>query len=67
MVKECSAAVKAMTEEKQAELAVIETWLKTALDIDESKSTRYTLLCPLLPGETPPGENLQLLSNFEIR
>lgn len=67
MVKECNAAVKAMTEEKQAELAVIETWLKTALDIDESKSTRYTLLCPLLPGETPPDENLQLLSNFEIR
>ena len=66
-VKECTAAVKSMIEEKQAELKTIETWLMSASDIDGKESTVYTLLCPLLPGETPPDEHLQLLSNFGIR
>ncbi len=67
MAKECTAVVKTMIGEKQAELSVLETWLKTAMDIEGTESTRYTLLCPLMPGETPPDNQLQLLSNFTPR
>ena len=66
-VKACIEAVKKMTAEKQAELSMLETWLRTASVIDGISSTRYTLLCPLAPGETPPDDMLQLLVNFDVR
>ena len=66
-VKACIEAVKEMTAEKQAELSMLETWLRTASVIDGISSTRYTLLCPLAPGETPPDDMLQLLVNFDVR
>ena len=67
MVKECDALVKAMTEEKRAELATFETWLANASVIDGISGTRYTVLNPLMPTETPPTDQLQLLSNFTIK
>ena len=67
VVKECTALVKAMTEEKQAEMLMMETWLKNASVIDGVGSTQYTVLNPLLPDETPPDDYLQLLSNFDVR
>ena len=66
-VKACIEAVKEMAAEKQAELSMLETWLRTASVIDGISSTRYTLLCPLAPGETPPDDMLQLLVNFDVR
>lgn len=67
VARECSAAVKIMVEEKQKEIAGMESWLMNAKDIDGVCSTEYTVLCPLMPGETPPSDQLQLLSRFEVR
>ena len=67
LVKECTEAVKTMTEEKAAELSMLETCLKNASVIDGVSSTGYTVLNPLMPGETPPTDQLQLLSRFDVR
>lgn len=67
LVKECAEAVKTMTEEKAAELSMLETCLKNASVIDGVSSTGYTVLNPLMPGETPPTDQLQLLSRFDVR
>lgn len=67
VAKACSLAVKSMVEEKQGEIALLESWMLNAKDIDGVCSTEYTLLCPLMPGETPPSDQLQLLSRFEVR
>lgn len=67
MVRECQAAVKSMIGEKQAETAVLESWIGSSMEVDGIASTRYTLICPLMPGEVPPTDQLQLLSRFNVR
>lgn len=67
VVKECSAAVKAMKEEKQAEIDMLGSWLGNVSVVDGISSTQYTVLLPLMPGETPPSDQLQLLSGFDVR
>ena len=67
VVKECSAVVKAMKEEKQAEIDMLGSWLGNVSVVDGISSTQYTVLLPLMPGETPPSDQLQLLSGFDVR
>ncbi len=63
----CRAAVDSMIEEKRSEIVEMESWLLNARDIDGTSSTEYTILCPLADGETPPTDQLQLLSKFSVR
>ena len=67
MTKECGDMVDRMIEEKRAEILMMESWLLNARDIDGVCSTEYTVICPLAPDETPPSDQLQLLSKFTVR
>lgn len=63
----CNELVMRMIEEKQQELFVLESLLGNARNIDGVGSTEYTVLCPLASDETPPTDQLQLLTRFSIR
>ena len=67
VVKECNAWVDQMYEEKLAETRFLESVVNGAIDIDGKQSTETTILCPLLKGETPPTDELQLVRNFVIK
>lgn len=66
-VKECKVLVEMMIAEKQAEIAFLEACLRSTREIDGVSSTRYTMICPLFEGETPPSDMLQLLSKFNVK
>lgn len=67
MVKGCKEVVELMLAEKQAEAALLASMIGSAGCMDGIHSTEYTLLCPLAPGETPPTDQLQLLSNYQVK
>lgn len=67
VVKECNALINRMYEEKLAETRFLESVVNSAIDIDGKQSTEKTILCPLLKGETPPTDELQLVRNFVIQ
>ena len=53
VVKECSAAVKAMKEEKQAEIDMLGSWLGNVSVVDGISSTQYTVLLRGNPAVRP--------------
>lgn len=67
VLKECKTITDLMYQEKLAETQFLQTAVDTAVDIDGKQSSEDVVFCPLLPGETPPTDELQLVEHFVVQ
>lgn len=67
VLRECRTLVKQMIAEERSQMLFLESLTRSALDLDGKQSTEYTVFCPLLPGETPPTDELQLVRHFVVK
>lgn len=67
VLKECKTITDLMYQEKLGETQFLQTAVDTAVDIDGKQSSEDVVFCPLLPGETPPTDELQLVEHFVVQ
>ncbi len=67
IVLECRKLVDVMIDEKRAEAIFLNQLINSAIDIDGKQSSEKTIFSPLWKGETPQGEMLQLVENFDAK
>lgn len=67
VINECTNKVNLMIKDKKAEMAFLESVLRSSSTIDGVQSTENTALCPIFKGEQAPAGNLQLVKEFDMK